>query len=196
MSTIVSVNAREVLDSRGNPTVEVEVHTKKHTAIGIAPSGASTGSMEAMELRDGGKRYAGKGVTKAVGNVKTILAPALIGMDATDLEALDRAMVQADGTPNKSKVGANATTAASFAVAHLGAKEKGVALHEHLISRSHILPVPMMNVINGGKHAGSKLKIQEFMIAPSGLPSYHEAISAFYRTPSSASSRRAARAWS
>jgi enolase len=99
-------------------------------------------------------------------------------MDVANLEELDRAMIQADGTPNKAKVGANATTATSFALAHLGAKEKGVALHEHMVSQSHVLPVPMMNVINGGKHAGSKLKIQEFMIAPCGLPTYHEALQA------------------
>jgi enolase len=178
MSAIISITAREVLDSRGNPTVEVEARTRKNAAAGIAPSGASTGSLEALELRDGGKRYAGKGVLKAVDNVRTLLAPALVGMDAQDLEALDRAMIEADGTPNKSRAGANATTAASFALAQLGALEKGVALHEHLAPRSGVLPVPMMNVINGGKHAGGKLRIQEFMISPCGLATYHESLRA------------------
>jgi enolase len=173
---ITRVWAREVLDSRGNPTVEAEVEAGKVTVTAIAPSGASTGSHEALELRDGGKRYGGKGVTGVVRNVRELIAPALVGADVADLRAADRLMIELDGTPNKSKLGANATVAVSLAVARAGAKVKGVPLHEHLRAGSHILPVPMMNILNGGKHAGTKLRIQEFMVAPVGAPTFAEAL--------------------
>ena len=169
--------AREVLDSRGNPTVEAEVAAGKVVATAIAPSGASTGSHEAIELRDGDKgRYNGKGTLKAVENVRREIAPALKGMDVTDLTSIDRAMIKLDGTPNKSRLGANATVAVSLACAQAGAAIKGVELHEHLSPGSHILPVPCMNILNGGKHAGSNLRIQEFMIVPAGAPSFREAL--------------------
>ena len=174
---ISQVWAREVLDSRGNPTVEAEVTADTITVSAIAPSGASTGSHEALELRDGDKgRYLGKGVLKAVENVRRDIAPRLNGMDVRDLGALDRAMIELDGTPNKSRLGANATVAVSLACAQAGAKAKGVELHEHLVRGSHILPVPMMNILNGGKHAGSNLRIQEFMIAPAGAKTFSEAL--------------------
>lgn len=173
---ITRVWAREVLDSRGNPTVEAEIETGKVTVTAIAPSGASTGSHEALELRDGGKRYGGKGVAEVVRNVREIIAPALVDMDVADLRAADRRMIELDGTPNKSKLGANATVAVSLAVAQAGAEVKGLPLHEHLRTGSHVLPVPMMNILNGGKHAGSKLRIQEFMVAPVGAPTFAEAL--------------------
>ncbi len=153
-SKITRVWAREVLDSRGNPTVEAEVSTSAMTVTAIAPSGASTGSHEAMELRDGGARYGGKGVMKAVDNIRRTIAPKIVGMDVTDLKAVDLAMIALDGTENKSRLGGNATTAVSFACAKAGAMIRGVPLHEHLGKGSHVLPVPSMNVINGGKHAG------------------------------------------
>jgi enolase len=173
---ITKVQAREVLDSRGNPTVEADVIAGNIKATAIAPSGASTGSYEAIELRDGGKRYGGKGVLKAVSNVREVISPALVGMDVTDLKAADRRMIELDGTPNKAKLGANATTAVSLAVAKAGAEARAVPMHEHLVAGSHVLPVPMMNILNGGKHAGSNLKIQEFMIAPVGAPTFAEAL--------------------
>ena len=173
---ITRVWAREVLDSRGNPTVEAEIEAGKHTVTAIAPSGASTGSYEALELRDGGKRYGGKGVTNVVRGVRELIAPVLEGTDVADLRGADRLMIELDGTPNKSKLGANGTVAVSLAVAKAGAMVKGVPLHEHLRAGSHMLPVPMMNILNGGKHAGSKLRIQEFMIAPTGSPTFAEAL--------------------
>ncbi len=175
-SKITRVWAREVLDSRGNPTVEAEIAAGTVIVTAIAPSGASTGSHEALELRDGGKRYGGKGVMSVVRNVRETIAPALLGMDVTDLRTIDHRMIDLDGTPNKSKLGANATVAVSLAVARAGAEVKGVPLHEHLVAGSHVLPVPMMNIVNGGKHAGSNLKIQEFMIAPVGAPTFAEAL--------------------
>ncbi len=175
ISKIVKVLAREVLDSRGNPTVEAEVRTASATATGIAPSGASTGTYEALELRDGGKRFGGKGVLKAVENVRRVIGPRLEGMDVTCQADIDRAMIDLDGTENKSRLGANAMTAVSFACARCGAMVAGIELHEHLKKGSRTLPVPMMNIINGGKHAGSKLKIQEFMIVPAGMRSFAEA---------------------
>ncbi len=168
--------AREVLDSRGNPTVEAEIATADFTVSAIAPSGASTGSHEALELRDGGKRYGGKGVQKAVDNIRRIIAPELRGRDIRDQKGLDQALISLDGTENKSRLGANATTAVSLACAKGGALAEGIALYEHLARGSHILPVPMMNIINGGRHAGSNLRIQEFMIVPAGAPSFAEAI--------------------
>jgi enolase len=173
---ITKIWARQVLDSRGNPTVEAEVFTRSVKARAIAPSGASTGTYEALELRDGGDSYMGKGVEKAVINVRGPIAETLVGMDVTDQKALDRAMVELDGTPNKSSLGGNATTAVSMACAHAGAMVKGVELHEHLGPGSRALPVPMLNIINGGKHAGSDLKIQEFMIAPTGARNFTEAM--------------------
>jgi enolase len=177
MSAVITrVWAREVLDSRGNPTVEAEVSVDKCTVTAIAPSGASTGTHEALELRDGGERYLGKGVFDVIRGVQEIIAPALVGMDATDLWAVDQRMIELDGTPNKSRLGANATVAVSLAVAQAGAQAKGVPLHEHLSVGSRILPVPLMNIVNGGKHAGSNLKVQEFMIAPAGAPTFAEAL--------------------
>jgi enolase len=175
-SKITRVWAREVLDSRGNPTVEAEIAAGAVIVTAIAPSGASTGSHEALELRDGGPRYGGKGVQSVVRNVRETIAPALMGMDVTDLRAVDRRMIELDGTPNKSRLGANATVAVSLAVARAGAEVKGVPLHDHLVAGSHVLPVPMMNIVNGGRHAGSKLRIQEFMVAPAGAPTFAEAL--------------------
>jgi enolase len=175
-SKITKVWAREVLDSRGNPTVEAEVSTSTVTVTAIAPSGASTGSHEAMELRDGGARYGGKGVLKAVDTVRMTIAPVIIGMDVTDLRAVDMAMIILDGTENKSRLGGNATTAVSYACAKAGAIVKGVPLHEHLGKGSHMLPVPSMNVINGGKHAGGNLRPQEFMISPIGAKTFADSL--------------------
>ena len=175
-SKITRVWAREVLDSRGNPTVEAEVSTSAITVTAIAPSGASTGSHEAMELRDGGSRYAGKGVLNAVENIRKTISGAIVGTDVTDLKAVDLAMIELDGTENKSRLGGNATTAVSFACAKAGAIVKGVPLHEHLGKGSHVLPVPSMNVINGGKHAGGNLRPQEFMISPIGAKTFAESL--------------------
>ncbi len=175
---IEKVWAREVLDSRGNPTVEAEVTVKGHKITAIAPSGASTGTWEAHELRDGGKRYGGKGVQKAVENVRTEISKRLVGMDPSDQEAVDRAMIELDGTPNKSRLGANATVAVSLAVAKAGAMTEGVPMYRHVGKGSAVLPVPMFNIINGGKHAGGNLKIQECMLIPAGLPSYSECLRA------------------
>ncbi len=173
---ITKVWAREVLDSRGNPTVEAEISTSTVTVSAIAPSGASTGSHEAMELRDGGARYGGKGVLKAVDNIRKVISPELVGMDVTDLQAIDLAMIALDGTENKSRLGGNATTAVSFACARTGAIVNGIPLHEHLGRGSHVLPVPSMNVINGGKHAGGNLRPQEFMISPLGAKTFAESL--------------------
>jgi len=174
--TITRVWSREVLDSRGNPTVEAQVETEAVMVTAIAPSGASTGTFEALELRDGGTRYAGKGVLKAVKNVRELISPKLTGMDATDLKAVDAAMIELDGTGNMARLGGNATTAVSYAAAKAGAILNGVELYEHLGSGSKVLPVPCMNVINGGKHAGSNLKIQEFMVVPCGVPNFTESL--------------------
>ncbi|MHC1709304.1 MAG: phosphopyruvate hydratase [Methanomassiliicoccales archaeon] len=174
--TITRVWSREVLDSRGNPTVEAQIETDAVMVTAIAPSGASTGTFEALELRDGDARYGGKGVQKAVRNVRELISPKLKGMDVSDLKAIDAAMIDLDGTENMSKLGGNATTAVSYAAAKAGAILKGVELHEHLGHASKVLPVPCMNVINGGKHAGSNLKIQEFMIVPCGVPSFAESL--------------------
>jgi enolase len=175
---ITRVWSREVLDSRGNPTVEAQVEVGSLVVTAIAPSGASTGTFEALELRDGGARYQGKGVLKAVRNVRELISPKLTGMDVTDQGAADQALVDLDGTDNMSRLGGNATTAVSYAVAKAGALLKGVETHEHLGPGSAVLPVPCMNVINGGKHAGSNLRIQEFMIVPCGLPSFAESVRA------------------
>ncbi|MDH7508485.1 MAG: phosphopyruvate hydratase [Methanomassiliicoccales archaeon] len=177
-SRIIRVSAREILDSRGNPTVEVEVRTKSGAARAAAPSGASTGTHEAVELRDGGHRYGGKGVLKAVESVNKIIAPRLEGMDVTCQRDIDRLLIDLDGTPNKSRLGGNAITAVSLACAKTGAVVTGVEFHEYLEKGSNILPVPLMNIINGGKHAGGNLRIQEFMIVPAGMKSFSEALRA------------------
>jgi len=179
MSKIVEVLAREVLDSRGNPTVEADV-ILDNGAIGSAkvPSGASTGSREAIELRDGDKaRYLGKGVLKAVENVRTEIRSAVIGLDANDQEALDAKMIELDGTHNKARLGANALLAVSLANAHAAALAAGKPLYANLHTGGEcILPVPMMNIINGGAHADNSVDMQEFMILPVGAPTFREAL--------------------
>jgi len=176
---IEDVVAREVLDSRGNPTVEVEVYLADG-AVGraIVPSGASTGAFEAVELRDGDKnRYLGKGVLKAVENVEEIIAPELIGMDATDQIAIDNLMIELDGTPNKGKLGANAILGVSLAVARAAAQSLGIPLYRYMGGvNAYQLPVPMMNILNGGAHADNNVDIQEFMIMPVGASSFREAL--------------------
>ncbi|MCL2439707.1 MAG: phosphopyruvate hydratase [Alphaproteobacteria bacterium] len=179
MSAIVDVFAREVLDSRGNPTVEADV-VLESGAMGraIVPSGASTGMNEACELRDGDKaRYGGKGVLKAVANVNKTIAEAVIGMEASDQNELDKVLIALDGTENKSKLGANAILAVSLANAKAAAEESGLPLFQYLGGTfAHVLPVPMINIINGGKHADNPVDFQEFMIAPIGAKSMSEAI--------------------
>ncbi len=176
MAKIEAVWAREVLDSRGNPTVEAEITIAGHKIRAIAPSGASTGSWEAHELRDGDGRFGGKGVQKAVSNVRTDIAKAITGMDPTDQRAVDTAMIEADGTENKKRLGANAIIATSLAVAKVGAAVEGVPLYQHIGDNGVTLPVPMLNIINGGKHAGGNLKIQEFMIIPAGAKSFSDCL--------------------
>jgi len=184
MSTIQSILAREILDSRGNPTVEADV-TLADGSFGraVAPSGASTGSLEALELRDGDKsRYLGKGVTQAVSNVNSVIADALRGKDAREQRALDQAMIELDGTHNKSKLGANAILAVSLAAAKAAAASKGVPLYAHFAelfgNKAYMMPVPQMNIINGGEHADNSIDFQEFMILPTGLPTFSEALRA------------------
>jgi len=172
---IEKVWAREVLDSRGNPTVEAEITVKGHKISAIAPSGASTGSWEAHELRDGGKRYRGKGVLTAVENIRGDIAKALVGMDPAEQRDIDYTLIDLDGTENKTKLGGNAMVAVSLAVAKAGASSLGIPLYEH-IGGKNILPVPMFNIINGGKHAGGNLKIQECMVIPAGAPSFSECL--------------------
>ncbi|MBL8865102.1 MAG: phosphopyruvate hydratase [Gemmataceae bacterium] len=178
-ATIAAVSAREILDSRGNPTVEVDV-TLACGTVGRAavPSGASTGAYEAVELRDGDKkRYLGKGTTKAVENVKSTIAPGLKGMNAFDQVAVDRKMLALDGTPNKAILGANAILGASMAVAHAAAKAAGLPLYRYIGGTNAVtLPVPLMNVLNGGKHADSTVDFQEFMIVPVGAKTFREAL--------------------
>ena len=179
MSRIADIHGREVIDSRGNPTVEAEV-TLESGATGRAavPSGASTGSREAVELRDGDrKRFQGKGVLKAVEHVNTVLRAALVGQGADDQAAIDARMIELDGTETKGRLGANALLAVSLANAHAAAREAGQPLYRHLGGRrAPVLPVPMMNIINGGAHANNSLDIQEFMILPVGAPSLREAL--------------------
>jgi enolase len=179
MSSIVDVVAREILDSRGNPTVEADVLLESGVSGRAAvPSGASTGTREAIELRDGDKsRFGGKGVLKAVENVNTEICEAIIGLDATEQSFIDRALIDLDGTDNKSRLGANAMLAVSLAVAKAAAEESGLPLYRYLGGASRMqLPVPMMNVINGGAHANNSLDLQEFMIIPVGLPTFREAM--------------------
>ncbi|MGD8715661.1 MAG: phosphopyruvate hydratase [Desulfobacterales bacterium] len=179
MTEIVDVKARQILDSRGNPTVEVDVHVACG-AIGRAavPSGASTGKREALEIRDKrSKRFGGKGVTTAIKNVHKVIAPAIQGMDAADQIALDKHMIELDGTPNKSKLGANAILGVSMAAARAGAMAYGLPLYRYLGGiNARYLPVPMMNIINGGAHAANNLDIQEFMIIPFGAKSIAQAV--------------------
>ncbi len=180
MFQIAQVRAREVLDSRGNPTVEAEV-LLAGGAFGRAavPSGASTGALEAIELRDGGGRYGGKGVERAVGHVNERIAPAVVGMDATNQEAVDQVMCDLDATPNKAALGANAILAVSLATARAAAAACGLPLFRYLGGPSaRVLPVPMLNVLNGGVHAANSVDIQEFMVVPAGLPTYREALRA------------------
>ncbi|MGJ0491498.1 phosphopyruvate hydratase [Methylobacter sp.] len=179
MAKIVDIRAREILDSRGNPTVEADVVLASGvTGSAMVPSGASTGEREAIELRDGDKsRYLGKGVLKAVANVNTEIRAAIIGMDADDQAGIDQKMLELDGTDNKGRLGANAILSVSMAAAHAAAREAGVPLYRHLNkSGEFIMPVPMMNIINGGSHADNSVDLQEFMILPVGAPSFREAI--------------------
>jgi enolase len=178
MSQIERVHARQILDSRGNPTIEVEIGLRSgahgHAAV---PSGASTGEFEAKELRDGGERWQGKGVTRAVANANGEIARAVTGMDASDQRGLDEALVELDGTPDKSRLGANAILGVSLAVAHAQAAEEGLALWRYLGGESaRVLPVPMMNVLNGGAHADNKVDFQEFMVVPLGAQSFSEGL--------------------
>jgi enolase len=177
-SSIGSVVARQVLDSRGNPTLEAEVRLESGTSgRAIVPSGASTGQHEAVELRDGGDRWAGRGVTRAVANVNTELSAAVLGLDALEQGAVDRAMLDADGTDNKGHLGANAILGVSLAVASAAAEERGVPLYRSIGGDdAHVLPVPMLNVINGGEHADNNVDIQEFMIMPVGAASFSEGL--------------------
>jgi enolase 1/2/3 len=178
VSSIEKVHGRQILDSRGNPTVEVDVLLKSGAAGRAAvPSGASTGEFEAVELRDGGERWAGKGVSKAVANVNAELAEAVRGMDPADQEALDRTMIELDGTPNKGRLGANAILGVSLAAARTAAAESGQPLWRYLGGEAaHLLPVPMMNVLNGGAHADNKVDFQEFMVMPVGAPTFSEGL--------------------
>ncbi|MEN8040939.1 MAG: phosphopyruvate hydratase [Actinomycetota bacterium] len=179
-TTITDIHAREVLDSRGNPTVEAEV-TLSGGGFGraIVPSGASTGALEAVELRDGGDRYGGKGVLRAVTNVNDTIGPRLIGMDATRQEAVDQLMLDLDGTPNKASLGANAVLSVSLATARAAAAGVGMPAYRYLGGTSaRTLPTPCFNVVNGGAHAANSIDTQEFMIVPGGLPSFKEALRA------------------
>src|SRR5210317_508417 len=178
MSMIISVQARQILDSRGNPTVEVDVETE-NGIVGRAavPSGASTGEHEAVELRDGGTAYMGKGVSKAVDNVNSILAQELIGVSVFEQNLIDQMMIDLDGTPNKAKLGANAILGVSLAVAHAAAKSVGLPLYKYIGgANASVMPVPCMNVINGGSHAQNSVDFQEFMIAPHNAPDFATAI--------------------
>jgi enolase len=173
---VISVRARQVLDSRGNPTVEVEVETSGEIFRAAVPSGASTGVHEAVELRDGGKPWNGKGVSTAVANVNGEIAAAIRDLDVTDQERVDRTLIELDGTPNKSRLGANAILGVSLAVAKAGAAAAGVPFYERHGQGESLLPVPMMNVINGGVHADNSIDLQEFMVVPAGAESFSEGL--------------------
>jgi enolase len=184
LTAIAIIHGRQILDSRGNPTVEVEVALDSG-ASGLAaiPSGASTGEFEAVELRDGGDAWGGKGVTKAVGHVNGELAEALLGADAADQSALDRRMIDLDGTPNKGRLGANAILGVSLAVAKAAAADAGRPLYEHFAElyggkpgEGLVMPVPMMNVLNGGAHADNKVDFQEFMVVPVGSETFADCL--------------------
>ncbi|WP_459549353.1 phosphopyruvate hydratase [Nocardia sp. X0981] len=178
MAIIEQVGAREILDSRGNPTVEVEIALDDGTVTRAAvPSGASTGEHEAVELRDGGERYNGKGVQKAVEGVLDEIAPAVIGLDAVEQRTVDQALLDLDGTPDKSRLGANALLGVSLAVARAAAESSGLELFRYLGGpNAHVLPVPMMNILNGGAHADTGVDVQEFMVAPIGAPTFKESL--------------------
>ena len=178
MASIDAVGAREILDSRGNPTVEVEVALDDGTiARAAVPSGASTGAFEASELRDGGERYGGKGVSKAVDNVLDVIGPELVGYDASEQRLVDQQLIDLDGTPNKERLGANAILGVSLAVARAAADSAGLPLFRYVGGPSaHLLPVPMLNILNGGAHADSNVDVQEFMIAPIGAGTFAEAL--------------------
>jgi enolase len=178
VSRVAEVLGRQVLDSRGNPTVEVDVRLESGAwGTAIVPSGASTGVHEAVELRDGGQEWGGKGVSRAVGNVNGELREAVTGLDAADQAALDAALIAADGTPNKGRLGANAVLGISLATARAAAAETGEPLYRHLGGEAaNVLPVPMLNVINGGVHASNSIDLQEFMVVPAGAPTFAEAL--------------------
>ncbi len=178
MSAIVHIHAREILDSRGNPTVEVDIALESGaTGRASVPSGASTGTYEAHELRDGGPRYSGKGVLKAIGHVDEEIARELIGLDALDQAAIDRELLTLDGTPNKKRLGANAILGVSLAVARAAAEEAGLPLYRYIGgTAAHVLPVPMMNILNGGVHADTSVQIQEFMVMPLGAETFGEGL--------------------
>ena len=179
MTTIIRIIGREILDSRGNPTVEVEVFSESgYRGRASVPSGASTGKHEALELRDKDpRRYLGKGVQKAVQNIHRLLAPRLLGMDVLDQKAIDTAMLQCDGTPNKTRLGANAILGVSLACARAAANDLGLPLYQHLGGLSATrLPLPMMNILNGGAHADNNLDLQECMILPVGAKSFKEGL--------------------
>jgi len=178
VAIIEQVGAREILDSRGNPTVEVEIALDDGTLTRAdVPSGASTGEHEAVELRDGGDRYGGKGVTKAVEGVLDEIAPAIIGLDAVEQRTVDQVLLDLDGTPDKSRLGANALLGVSLAVARGAAESSGLELFRYLGGpNAHVLPVPMMNILNGGAHADTGVDVQEFMVAPIGAPTFREAL--------------------
>jgi len=179
VKTIKSIKARQILDSRGNPTVEADVVLDDGTLGRAAvPSGASTGSHEAVELRDGDRsKFQGKGVLKAVNNIEKIIAPAIVGMSVLKQEEIDRAMIELDGTPNKGKLGANAILGVSLAAAHAAANSKGVPLYRYLGGgKACLLPVPLMNILNGGKHAEDSIDLQEFMVVPAGAKSFGHAL--------------------
>jgi enolase len=178
VAAIEDVIAREILDSRGNPTVEVEVILEDDSfGRAAVPSGASTGAFEAVELRDGGDRYGGKGTEKAVAAVESQIAERIVGLDASDQRLVDQEMIDLDGTPNKANLGANAILGASLAVARAGAMSAGLPLYRYVGGpNAHLLPVPMMNILNGGSHADSNVDIQEFMIAPIGAGTFREAL--------------------
>ena len=179
-TTISEVRARQILDSRGNPTVEADVtlHGGK-TGRAAVPSGASTGTLEAVELRDGDRRYGGKGVARAVANVSDVIGPAIVGLDATDQQEIDQIMLDLDATPNKGRLGANALLAVSLATAKAAANQIGLPLFRYLGGpAARRLPVPMLNVLNGGAHAANPLDVQEFMLVPGGFPSFSSALRA------------------
>lgn len=176
MVKITKIVPREIIDSRGNPTVEVDVYTSEGFGRALVPSGASTGEHEALELRDKDKRFLGKGVLKAIENINKLIAPKVIGMEVVEQEAIDNLMLEIDGTENKSKLGANAMLGVSLAVCKAAANGLNLPIYEYMNKDATSLPVPMLNVINGGKHAGGNLKIQEFMLIPHGFKRYSEAL--------------------
>ena len=180
MAVIDSVKARQIFDSRGNPTIEVDIMSGGQLHRASVPSGASTGAYEAVELRDKGDRYMGKGVLQAMNNVNDKIAPKVVGMDPTDQAGIDALMNEIDGTPNKGALGANAILGVSLAVAKAGAAAKGVPLYRHFAdlagNKELVMPVPCFNVINGGSHAGNKLAFQEYFVIPTGAASFSEAM--------------------